>query len=61
MDDFKTDERIMIANLPTQGVSTVYSCIGDLFAWLCVVGFLGLMILAVKNRKKEDNWMTKNN
>ena len=46
------DERVMIADLPTQGVTTVYSRIGDLFAWLCVAGFLGLIVFAIVNRKR---------
>jgi apolipoprotein N-acyltransferase len=37
MDFFSTDDRVMIVNLPTSGVHTVYARIGDLFAWLCIV------------------------
>jgi apolipoprotein N-acyltransferase len=53
MDNFTTDERVMIADLPTQGIQTIYSQIGDTFAWLCVFGSLGLVVLAVKNRKQN--------
>jgi apolipoprotein N-acyltransferase len=52
LDNFTTDERVMIADLPTQGIPTLYSRIGDLFAWLCVAGFLGLIVLAIANRKQ---------
>jgi apolipoprotein N-acyltransferase len=52
LDNFTTDERVMIADLPTQGITTVYSRIGDLFAWLCVAGFLGSIVLAIVNRKQ---------
>jgi apolipoprotein N-acyltransferase len=48
MNDFTTEERIMIADIPTQGIGTIYSQIGSIFAWLCVIGLLGLIVLAVK-------------
>jgi apolipoprotein N-acyltransferase len=48
LDNFTTDERVMIADLPTQGITTVYSRIGDLFAWLCVLGFLALIGLSFR-------------
>jgi apolipoprotein N-acyltransferase len=53
LNNFTTDERVMIADLPTQGITTVYSRIGDVFAWLCVFGSLGFIVLAVKNRKEN--------
>ena len=47
MDHFAASERVMVAQVPTQGVSTVYSVVGDLFGWLAVVGFVGIVIWAV--------------
>jgi len=44
MDHFTASERVTVAQVPTQGVFTVYSVIGDLFAWLCVLGFLATVI-----------------
>lgn len=38
MDHFTSDNHVMIAEVPTEGTFTVYSWIGDLFAWICVVG-----------------------
>ena len=32
MNDFTTEERIMIADIPTEGIKTIYSIIGDSFA-----------------------------
>ena len=49
MNDFTTEERIMLADIPKQGIKTIYSQIGDFFAWLCVFGLLGLIALAIKN------------
>ena len=47
MDHFAASEWVMVAQVPTQGVSTIYSVIGDLFGWLAVVGFVGIVIWAV--------------
>lgn len=38
-DHFTTSERLMIAQVPTTGVTTVYSIIGNLFGWSTVLGF----------------------
>lgn len=52
LNDFTSEERIMYADIPTQGVTTVYSRLGDFFAWLCMLGFVGLTVLAIRNRKQ---------
>ena len=39
MDHYTTDRRRdMVAIVPTRGVRTIYSRIGDLFAWICIGG-----------------------
>ena len=53
MDSDKTEDGIMYADVPTKGVKTIYSTIGDSFAWLCVLGLLGFIALTIKNRKKK--------
>jgi apolipoprotein N-acyltransferase len=50
-DYFKSEDPVMIAYVPTKGVTTIYSRIGDLFAWLCVGGF-GAIIAWVCIRRK---------
>ena len=40
LNQLTTEERLMITDVPTRGVTTFYSRIGDLFAWLCIAGFL---------------------
>ena len=45
--DFATTQQAMIAYVPTHGVKTVYSVIGDLFAWLSLAGFATLLGLAL--------------
>ena len=38
MDDFASQDNVMVAQVPIKGVRTIYARIGDLFAWLCVAG-----------------------
>jgi apolipoprotein N-acyltransferase len=44
MDHFATGDRVMVAQVPTRGVTTIYSKIGDLFAWLCIITLPGLIV-----------------
>lgn len=54
-DYFTTDDQIMVAYVPTQGVHTIYASIGDLFAWLCMVGLVALIGLAtIQSRKRRS-------
>ncbi len=45
MDYFKTDEQIMFASVPVKHSFTIYAQVGDLFAWLCIGGFVSLLIV----------------
>jgi hypothetical protein len=36
----------LIAQLPTRGVRTIYSRLGDWFAWLCILALAALIALA---------------
>jgi apolipoprotein N-acyltransferase len=47
MDHFRASEWVMVAQVPTQGVFTIYSVIGDLFGWLAVVGFVAIVVWSV--------------
>jgi apolipoprotein N-acyltransferase len=47
MDYFKTDEQIMYADVPVQHAFTFYPVTGDLFAWLCVAGFITFLVVLV--------------
>jgi apolipoprotein N-acyltransferase len=47
MDHFSANERVMVAQVPTRGVFTIYPIIGDLFGWLAVVGFVVIAAWAV--------------
>lgn len=48
---FNTDEHIMISDVPTKGIKTIYSRIGDLFAWLCIAGFVVIIVRTLFRRK----------
>lgn len=47
MDRFRASEWVMVAQVPTQGVFTVYSVIGDLLGWPAVLGFLAMAVWGV--------------
>lgn len=47
-DYFASDHHTMVASVPTHGARTVYATIGDLFAWLCIVGLAALIGLTVR-------------
>jgi apolipoprotein N-acyltransferase len=47
MDFADPGDGIMYAELPTQGVNTLYTQIGDVLGWVCVAGLLGLISLTV--------------
>jgi apolipoprotein N-acyltransferase len=47
---FTTSDGIMLNSVPMRGVRTIYSRIGDLFAYLCVAGLVFLVALALIRR-----------
>lgn len=47
---FTTSNDIMYADVPTKGVRTLYTYIGDVLAWLCVLGFVAFVVIAIKSR-----------
>jgi apolipoprotein N-acyltransferase len=53
MDHFNNTERVMVAIVPVQSAFTIYPYIGDLFAWLAMVGLAVLTVVAVVQRRRE--------
>jgi len=51
-DHFTTSEHVMVTQVPTKGVFTLYSVIGDLFGWLAVAGFVIIAGWAVVRGRK---------
>ncbi len=43
MDYFKTTDKVFTAYVPEKGIWTIYSYIGDVFAWLFIVGLVALI------------------
>jgi len=48
MDHYRTTDYAMISQVPTRGVRTIYSRLGDWFAWLCLTGLALMMILSFR-------------
>ena len=47
LDYYKTDEQIMYADVPFRHSNTLYTKAGDWFAWICITGFMGLLLTVV--------------
>lgn len=52
-DYFSTHQQIMVAAVPIHGVRTIYATIGDLFAWLCIIGLLAFIGQVIIQRHKQ--------
>ncbi len=50
MDHFRTEERLMLVDVPAAGVRTVYPIAGDVVAWLSLIGLVILAILPAFRR-----------
>lgn len=55
MDHFTAGQKVITAQVPTRGVSTVYPIIGDLFGWLAIAGFIGMVVWSVVNRRRAPH------
>lgn len=52
-DFFTSDQQVVVATLPMHGVYTIYSTIGDLFAWLSIGGLLALIAVVIVQGKRK--------
>ena len=50
---FSTDDRVMLSDVPTRGVSTLYGFTGELFLWLVLACFILITAQAVLRRAKK--------
>lgn len=50
---FTSNKRIMLADIPMKSVFTIYSVIGNTFAWLCIIGLISLLMLTVIKHKQD--------
>ena len=53
-DYFLNEQTIIYADIPTEGRETVYSLLGDWFAWMAIAGFVLLLMVAMTKRKPEE-------
>ena len=54
MDDSLTDNKSIVAYVPVKGVRTVYSILGDWFAWSCLAGLIVLTLLSMKKIMEQS-------
>ena len=53
-DYFKSSENEMVTCLSIKGIVTIYSRIGDAFAWLCILGFIIISVRGYFSRKRQQ-------
>ncbi len=59
VDHWTASERVLLAQVPAQaGVFTIYPYIGDLFAWLSVVGFVVIAVWGVVRWRRAGRELT---
>ena len=51
MDHYWTADYAMVSQVPTRGVRTIYSRLGDWFAWVCLGGLISLAILSLRQTR----------
>jgi apolipoprotein N-acyltransferase len=51
---FKSGNLVMLADVPTHGVTTVFAKTGDLFSWLCLAGLIAVIGWILFHRKGEE-------
>jgi apolipoprotein N-acyltransferase len=54
VDNRTTSDPVMVVQVPTQRVFTVYSVIGDLFGWLSVAGLVAAAVVAIVRGRKPS-------
>jgi len=49
-DFFTTNEVILYSDVPVKGQKTIYSVLGDYFAWICILFFISMSIVYFRKR-----------
>jgi apolipoprotein N-acyltransferase len=52
MDYFAAADPVIVADMPTRGVRTVYAAVGDVFAWLVIAAFVLTTVLTLLRTRK---------
>jgi apolipoprotein N-acyltransferase len=50
VDHYRTSDYDMVSEVPTRGVRTIYSKLGDWFAWVCLAALLDLAVRAIRKK-----------
>ena len=50
MNYFKTDDLILYSDVPVKGHKTIYSILGDYFAWMCIIFFVIISVVFIKRK-----------
>ena len=43
-------DQTLVSQVPTKGVRTVYSRLGDWFAWICLLGLAALLVSGIRHK-----------
>jgi apolipoprotein N-acyltransferase len=54
-DFFTSPSRVLVVDVPTQGMSTVYGRLGDWFAWLCIAAMVALIVAAFRRSSAQNS------
>jgi apolipoprotein N-acyltransferase len=49
-DYYAVENRTAVAHLPVAGTRTVYTAVGDVFPWLCIIGLAAMLVYVVTTR-----------
>ncbi len=55
LDYYLSNKKIMISDIPSEGVTTIFSVIGNLFGWLCIIGLASIMIYSFLRKVENKN------
>ena len=50
MNYYTTDDLILYSDLPTNGQKTIYSVLGDYFAWMCIIFLMIISAIFIKQK-----------
>ena len=53
-DFFGPTDRTMVAQVPVKHVATIYTAFGRWFEWVCLFGFLAIVVRALFARRVEE-------
>lgn len=55
MNYYETNDLILYSDVPTKGQRTIYSIIGDYFAWMCIIFLTIISVVFMKRKFEKEN------